>query len=327
MLEGKIERQGFLDIIQLLTMSRKTGRLEITGTTDGALFFSEGNLLDCQMDKLSGDDAFIELFIRVSGNFKFHEEKIAVDQHITKSLTDLLMIASKHATEWDEACKELPFEDAALILAPVDPNADRQFSFDALGWAIISQINGRRSFSEIARLIKLPKTNVAITIAELKKQGLLTTEDEESSILRTVFRKIAYVLYNLIEKRVKPRVKERILKDFNKWTYSKGFDIRMLDGDGVINNIPYDMPIDDKRILYLQTMEQMFEAALAGLNRNELYDRMSELHAHLSEKERKAVANSGFEKYVSPGKKKRGEETDFWESAAGSMGTDGIAPR
>lgn len=325
MLEGKIERQGFLDIIQLLNMSRKTGRLEIQGETEGILFFQEGEILDCQMDKLSGDEAFIELFIRVTGHFKFHETSVSVKQRISKSLTDLLVAASKQATQWDAARKEIPFEDAALVLAPVDPKAAEQFELSSLGWAIISQANGRRSFAEIARLLGQSKTKVAITVAELKKKGLITIEDEKSAILRTVFRKTAQVLYHLIETRVKPRLRERILTDFNKWTYSKGFDIRMLENEGLINNIPYNMPIDEKIMSYRQTLEQMHEAALAGVNRNELFDRMDELYEELSDKERKIVASSGFSKFLSARKKKEGEE-EFWEGAA-DIGSDGIIPR
>lgn len=325
MLEGKIERQGFLDIIQLLNMSRKTGRLEIEGETEGTLFFQEGEILDCQMDKLSGDEAFIELFIRVAGHFEFHETSVSVQQRISKSLTDLLMAASKQAAEWDAARKELPFEDAALVLAPVDPKAAEQFELSSLGWAIISQVNGRRSFAEIARLLGQSKTKVAINVAELKKQGLITIEDEKSAILRTVFRKTAQVFYHLIESRVKPRLRERILTDFNKWTYSKGFDIRMLENEGLINNIPYNMPIDDKIMAYRQTLEQMHEAALAGVNRNELFDRMDELYEQLGDKERKIVATSGFGKFISAKKKKEGEE-EFWEDAA-DIGSDGIIPR
>lgn len=327
MLEGKIERQGFLDIIQLLTMSRKTGRLNITGAAEGSLFFSKGELLDCRMDKLVGDGAFIELFILVSGNFEFHEEKVPVEQRITKSLTDLLMAASKQATQWDTVCHELPFEDAALVLAPVDPSSEKEFTFSALGWATASHINGRRSFAEIARLLEQPKTKVAITVVELKSQGLITTEDEGSAILRTVFRKTADVLYHLIDTRLKSRVKDRVLTEFNRWTFSKGFDIRMLDGAGVINNLAYDMPLDDKIIAYRQALEQLYEAAQTGLNRNELQDHMAELYEHLDENERKCVSDYGLNKFIPSGGKKRREEADFWEAPPDSMGTGGIIPR
>lgn len=327
MLEGKIERQGFLDIIQLLTMSRKTGRLEIVGAAEGSLFFSKGELLDCQMDKLAGDEAFIELFILVSGNFKFHEEKVSVEQRITKSLTDLLMAASRQATQWDAACQELAFEDAALVLAPVDPNSEKQFNFNALGWAVASHINGRCSFAEIARLLEQPKTKVAITIAALKSQGLITTEDEGSAILRTVFRKTTDVLYHLIDTRLKSRVKDRVLTEFNRWTFSKGFDIRMLDGAGVINNLAYDMPLDDKIIAYRQALEQLYEAAQTGLNRNELQDHMAELYEQLNKNERKCVSDYGLNKFIPTRGKGRRDEADFWQTPPDSMGPEGIIPR
>ncbi|NLI97354.1 DUF4388 domain-containing protein [bacterium] len=327
MLEGKIERQGFLDIIQLLTMSRKTGRLEVTGEVEGQLFFSNGDLLDCQTNKLVGDEAFIELFILVSGAFKFHEEGVNLSRRISKSLTDILMIASKQATEWDSARQELPFDEAALVLAPVDPEAAKDFQFGALGWAIISQINGRRSFPEIARILGKPKTKVAITIAELKKQGLVTTEDSESALLRTVFRKTSDVIYRLIINRVKPRIRDRIFTDFNKWTYSKGFDIRMLENEGVTNNIPYDMPIDDKHLAYRQTLEQMNEAAQTGITRAELSDHLSELYERLTAEERRIVVDAGLSKFLPTESGKKNKGTDFWETAADSIGTDGILPR
>lgn len=327
MLEGRIERQGFLDIIQLLTMSRKTGRLEIAGDVEGLLFFSGGDLLDSQTSKLVGDEAFIEIFILVSGSFKFHEEEVSLTRRITKSLTDLLMIASKQASEWDSARAELPFEEAALVLAPVDPEAAKNFQFGALGWAIISQINGRRSFPEISRILGKPKTKIAIGIAELKRQGLITTEDAESALLRTVFRKTSEVVYRLIVNRVKPKARERIFTDFNKWTFSKGFDIRMLESEGVINNISYDMPIDEKHLAYRQTLEQMNEAAQTGLTQTELSDHMSELYERLSAEERRIVVDSGLSKFLPTESKKKSKPTDFWESAADSIGPDGIVPR
>lgn len=323
MLEGKIQRQGFLDIIQLLTMSRKTGRLDIKGDAEGELFFSGGELLDCCMGKLVGDDAFIELFILVSGSFKFHEEEIETNRRITKSLTDLLTDASKQAANWDKAREDLPFEDAALVLAPVDPDAGNQFNLDALHWAIISQVNGRRSFTEVARLLGQPLTQVAISIAQMKNKGLITTEDKESALLRTVFRKTGEVLYHLIETRVKARIRDRVFTDFNKWAFSKGFDIRLLENEGVVNNIPYDMPFDEKRMAYQKAIEQMYDAAQSGLNQNELRDHMSELFERLSEAERKVVAGGGLGKFLAGREKEAG---DFWVNASDDMGSGGMVP-
>lgn len=324
MLEGKIERQGFLDIIQLLTMSRKTGRLEIEGAAEANLYFSDGELLDCQMRELAGDTAFIELFILVSGNFQFHEEKIDVKSNISKSLTDLLMAASKQAGEWDKACKELPLQDAALILTPVDPDSDKEFTLNALEWAIISQVNGRRSFPEIARSIKQPKTRIAITVSGLKKTKMITPEDTESALLRTVFRKTSEMLFHLIETRVKERSRERVITEFNRWTFSKGYDIRMLEKVGIVNNITYDLPVDDKRLAYRQILEQLYEGAQSGLNRNELQDHMADLYESLGEEERRVVAESGLSKFLSSSGKKGTKAPDFWDSAEGRV--DGLVP-
>jgi hypothetical protein len=326
MLEGKIERQGFLDIIQLLTMSRKTGRLKIGGTAEGELYFTEGEIIDCHMGKLVGDDAFIELFILVSGNFKFHEEDIKLERRMTKSLTDLLMAASKQATEWDSALNEIAFEDAAIVLAPVDPDAENHFKLDSLGWALISQVNGRRSLPEIARLLGQPKTRVAITLAKLKKQGLVTIEGSESALLRTIFRKTSSILYHLIQTRVKKRSRERVLTDFNKWAFSKGFDIRILDEEGVVNNISHDLPLEQKTVAYRQVLEHLYEAAQSGVSRAELEDYMGEIYEKLKEEEKRCVGEHGLSKFIPSGRKRRTDNEDFW-SAADSVGPDGLLPR
>ncbi|MBN2378966.1 DUF4388 domain-containing protein [candidate division WOR-3 bacterium] len=324
MLEGKIERQGFLDIIQLLAMSRKTGHLEITGAANGTLFFSRGELLDCHTGRLVGDEAYIELFILVSGSFKFHDEDVNLNKRITKSLTDLLSEASKRATEWDAARKELPFEDAALVLIPVDPEAENTFDVGAMDWAIVSQIDGKRSYPEIARLLGQSKTKVAITIARLKKKGLITTEDEESALLRSIFRKTARLLSHLIETRVKQkRNRERIHTDFNKWTYSKGWDIRMIEEGELVNNIPHDMPLKDKAKAYRQSLEQLYEAARSGLDRSELTDHLSDLYEQLSDKESKIISQYGLGKLISPAGKDREEGPEIWDSSGG----EGIMPR
>ncbi len=320
MLEGTIERQGFLDTIQLLSMSRKTGRLEIKGNSEGNLFFAEGQLLDCIIGALSGDEAFIELFILVSGSFKFFEEKVSVNRRINKSLTDLLMEASKYATLWDEAKTEIPYEDAALVLVPVDPRSTKMFTFDSLAWAIVSLVNGKRSFAEIARLLQHPKTKIAITVSKLKKEGIIAIEDAESALLRSVFRKTTRLLHQLMQSRVKPKVRERIFTDLNKWTFTKGFDIRILENDGVINNISYDMPIEEKRLSYRQTLEKIYEAAIAGVNRTELQDYMADLYERMDDKERTIIKESGLKKYFDSGSKGKRAAEDYWENTSGTVG-------
>jgi len=317
MLEGRIERQGFLDIIQLLAMSRKTGRLEIAGVTSGLLFFSQGELLDCHTEKLVGDEAFTELFVLVSGSFKFFDEEVTLTKRISKSLTDLLSEASQRANDWDAACAELPYEDAALVLIPVDPEAESKFDVGAMDWAIVSQVNGRRSFPEIARLLGQSKTKVGITIANLKKKGLIATEDEESAQLRSIFRRTAMLLCHLIDTRVKQkRNRDRIYTEFNKWTFSKGWDIRMLGGDDIENDISYDLPVKEKGEAYKQSLEQMYEAARSGLNRTELQDHLSDLYERLTEKERNLVTKYTLSKLLSSSKQ-RGEEPEIWDSGDG----------
>ncbi|MBD3285789.1 DUF4388 domain-containing protein [candidate division WOR-3 bacterium] len=323
MLEGKIERQGFLDIIQLLAMSQKTGRLEISGDIDGSLFFKQGELLDCHTGKLVGDEAFIELFILVSGSFKFFDEGVTLNKRITKSLTDLLSEASQRATEWDKVHSEVPCEDAALVLIPVDPEAENSYQVGAMDWAIVSQVNGRRSFPDIARLLGQSKTKVGITIANLKKKGLIATEDEESAQLRSVFRKTAELLRHLIYSRVKQkRNRERIYTEFNKWNFSKGWDIRILgDGEVVENETPYDLPLKEKSDAYKQSLEQMYEAARSGLNQTELQDHLSDLFERLSKEERKLVKKHSLSKLLSSSRKVD-EAGEIWDS-----GSEGILPR
>ena len=316
MLEGRLERQGFLDIIQLLAMSRKSGRLEVSGTASGTLYFSQGELYDCHTGKLVGDEAFIELFVLVSGSFRFLDEEVKLTKRITKSLTDLLTEASKRAGDWDAAHLEVPFEDAALILIPVDPESGIKFDVGAMDWAIVSQVNGRRSFIEIARLLGQSVTKVGITIADLKKKGLVATEDEESALLRSIFLKTARLLSHLIESRVKQvKARERIFTDFNKWTFSKGYDIRLLGSEEILNNIPYDLPLKDKGVIYREALEQLHEGARSGLDSSEIRDHLSDLFEGLSEGERKIVSQHGLGKVIPSAKKRK--ERDIWDAGAG----------
>lgn len=75
--EKRVSAQGILEIVALISAKRASGRLTIvTGTTEGELLFSEGNLVDARLGHLTG-------FQAVNALTALHEAQVEFDPSIS----------------------------------------------------------------------------------------------------------------------------------------------------------------------------------------------------------------------------------------------------
>jgi len=84
-LAGLIERIGFPDLLQLLTLSHKTGKLQIfTPGNPGSLWIEDGQVIHAEFGEEVGRPAALSLLGLGAGRFEFQEEAVA--QMIPRSI-------------------------------------------------------------------------------------------------------------------------------------------------------------------------------------------------------------------------------------------------
>lgn len=106
-LEGKIENNSLVEILQLLDNSQKTGSLYIEKDNHpyGVVFVSKGHVIYSATDTLHGEDAVFNMLSLKEGMFHFVEGKLPKQNNMSIAVMEVLMC---HVKQIDENEPELP---------------------------------------------------------------------------------------------------------------------------------------------------------------------------------------------------------------------------
>jgi hypothetical protein len=148
--EGSLSELSFADIIQLLSVSRKTGVLHITNASHrGDVYLHDGQIVHALVGNVGGEEAVYTLATTSLGSFQFDLGIATELRTISQSNTTLLVEAARRLDEWRLVSKKIPSTD--LVPECVDQRGrDGPISLGRAEWLILSKLDGRRSVKLIA---------------------------------------------------------------------------------------------------------------------------------------------------------------------------------
>jgi hypothetical protein len=153
--QGSLKELPLPDIIQLVSVSGKTGKFTLTRDNDrGFIFLKNGQMVHATVGDLSGEEAIYSLAIWNQGDFLFNPGEEADRQTITKSNTNLLMEAARRLDEWRVLSKKIPSVDLVPEFV-VQENREGQINLNTSEWLILSKIDGQRTVRSIAQASSL----------------------------------------------------------------------------------------------------------------------------------------------------------------------------
>ena len=159
-LRGNIEQMPMVDLIQLLTMNRRSGVLGVsTASGTGEVRLSEGEVVDAVYRRLEGEKAFYRLLGEREGRFAFSPGEPAATRRLTSPTSVLLMEAMRQVDEVGERRKELALTAEALLFEE-GPFPDLPPGEKAVAKDIASLLSAPRSLDEL--LDEHPATDLAV---------------------------------------------------------------------------------------------------------------------------------------------------------------------
>src|SRR5215213_6271372 len=159
--QGSLKELPLPDIIQLVSVSGKTGKFTLTRDADrGYIFLKNGQMVHAHVGDLIGEEAIYSLAIWNSGDFQFNAGEEPERQSITKSNTNLLMEAARRLDEWRVLSKKIPSVEYVPELLARE-NRHEQVTLNPQEWMLITKIDGRRSIVEIGRALNMASFDVA----------------------------------------------------------------------------------------------------------------------------------------------------------------------
>jgi acid stress-induced BolA-like protein IbaG/YrbA len=169
--QGSLKELPLPDIIQLVSVSGKTGKFSLTRDNDrGSIFLKNGQMVHASVGDLIGEEAVYALSIWNHGDFLFSPGEEADRQTITKSNTNLLMEAARRLDEWRVLSKKVPSVDHVPELL-MRENRHEQITLNAQEWMLITKIDGRRSISDLGKILNISSFDVAKIL-----YGMITSE-------------------------------------------------------------------------------------------------------------------------------------------------------
>ena len=147
--QGSLEELPLPDIIQLVSVSGKTGAFTLSSASEtGHIYLEEGQIVHAEVGELEGEEAVYELAIWPRGDFVFEPGEDSPTRSIEKSNTNLLMEAARRIDEWQVLSKRIP--STRLIPVFTQESSKTSVSFTPQEWALVCKIDERRSIDEIA---------------------------------------------------------------------------------------------------------------------------------------------------------------------------------
>ncbi|PYQ59444.1 MAG: hypothetical protein DMF58_11580 [Acidobacteria bacterium] len=189
--QGSLKELPLPDIIQLVSVSGKTGKFTLTRDNErGYIFLKSGQMVHASVGDLIGEEAIYALAIWNQGEFQFEPGAEPDRQTITKSNTNLLMEAARRLDEWRVLSKKIPSVEYVPELLTRE-NRHEQITLNPQEWVIITRIDGRRSIIDIGRTLNMPAFDVAkilygmITseLVALKKKSERPADEQNSDLI------------------------------------------------------------------------------------------------------------------------------------------------
>ena len=181
-LQGSLSELPLPDVIQLVSVSGKTGAFEIQGEFEaGRIFLRDGQIVDAMVGRLRGDSAVYEMAIWSQGSFVFRpdEETEQVTIHISNA--NLMMEAARRLDEWRVLSRKIPSLDLVPYFTTRDQGGD-QVTLSPQEWILVTRIDGEHSIEEISNQLKWAPFDVSKLLFGMVTTGLVALGNSAESV-------------------------------------------------------------------------------------------------------------------------------------------------
>jgi hypothetical protein len=177
-LQGNLKKIQIGNLIQSISMTQMTGRLEIIAPTDKAvIYFANGNPVHATIRGAEGVEAMIQLQAWEEGEFTFYDERINVPATINRGLVGLLMEGATFVDHFTYLTKGgLTHESYLVPIAGVDLQQALKNGVDCQEGDVITiyqMIDGTKTWGEIQRDLNFKKSEWVPVMFNLLNSGLI----------------------------------------------------------------------------------------------------------------------------------------------------------
>jgi hypothetical protein len=186
-LQGSLSELSLPDVIQMVSVSGKTGVFSVTRHDEvGKIYLRDGQIVDAVVNTLRGDNAVYEMAIWSEGEFSFNPGEDCETVTIHLSNANLMMEAARRLDEWRVLSRKIP----SLDLIPFFTSRDQsdQVTLSPHEWILVTRIDDEHTIEEIGEQLHWSAFDVSKLLFGMITSGLValrsSAEDSKSGSIR-----------------------------------------------------------------------------------------------------------------------------------------------
>jgi hypothetical protein len=186
-ISGDLENTRCPEIIKILSLGKRSGRLYLTnGSDSGNIFFTDGEVVHAQCGSLNGIKAVQEIAVWTSGEYRFFVDEPADMQTVTMSIDEVLAETTSHLRQMDKITSLIPSSSAVYALEP--DIRDKDVQLKSIQWRVLTTIDGKKSIADIAQSINLGVSDCMKILYTLLRMGLLrdAAQQDNQEVRRSI---------------------------------------------------------------------------------------------------------------------------------------------
>ncbi len=174
-LEGSFAQLPLPDLLQMLKLNRRSGRLEVSRAGEqGAVVVAEGRPVDASLGTVLGEKALFRLLTWAEGNFAFVPGPPPSVTRISRGMDDALLEGMRQADELRRLEPLLPPFKARLVRAP-----GARVLGDELTQRLLETLAEPHTLAELLDRESAPDVTVLEAAVQLLRRGVLRVSETE----------------------------------------------------------------------------------------------------------------------------------------------------
>lgn len=201
-LEGRLRELGLAEVLQLLSLSRKSGTLHLEAALQGrtaAVQFQQGSVVNASIwneyveptpllpraaeDAREVEAILLDLLLWRDGAFRFApaHESAPTSASIRLGVEPLLMEAAQRAEVWERIADRVPHSRVVPAFVDVEPQQLPLLRLAPAQWEILTRVDGQRDLLALADALGRDLLEVAEQVHGLIGAGLLTLREGQAA--------------------------------------------------------------------------------------------------------------------------------------------------
>jgi len=176
-IEGNLSQLSLPDLMQILALNRRTGRLSLVrGTERGEIHVAEGRPVNARVGPVEGEKALFRLLPWTEGTFELVTAAPSGKPRIDRSMDEALMEGMRHADEVARLLAQLPPRNASLhVSSEVEPPTDPH----PVAAQVLELLRQPRTLAELLDLALPTDLDVLSALSTLMQKGVVRVAEEE----------------------------------------------------------------------------------------------------------------------------------------------------